>query len=104
MTVNPYKILGWVGIAIALIGAFVDIPYMGAILLVLGLIGGYAIAAEDHVRVLVTALVLAGLSGQFMNLPELGEPLARIFSNYAIAVAGAALMIVTKNVWRRFKP
>ena len=54
--------------------------------------------------VALLALVLAGLSGQFMNLPELGEPLARIFSNYAIAVAGAALMIVTKNVWRRFKP
>ncbi len=101
---NPFKVLGWLGIAVAAIGAFVVIPYAGAILLVLGIVGGYAVAAEDHVRVLLTALVLGTLSGQLMNLPELGEPLARIFGNYAIAVAGAAFMIVTKNVWRRFKP
>ena len=57
---NPFKIIGWVALAIAVIGAFVDggIPYGGLLLLLLGLAGGVAIAAEDHVRVLVSALVL----------------------------------------------
>src|ERR1700752_4377850 len=62
-TVNPFKLIGWLGMAIAVIGAFVEIPYAGLLLVLLGLIGGFAIAAEDHVRVLVSALVLTGLSG-----------------------------------------
>jgi len=82
--VNPFKIIGWVGLAIAIIGAFVDggIPYGGLLLLLLGLAGGVAIAAEDHVRVLVTALVLTGLSGVFAaNLPEVGGYLTSIVPN-----------------------
>jgi hypothetical protein len=102
--VNPFKIIGWVAIAIAIIGAFVDIPNMPAILLVLGIIAGYAIATEDSVRVMVTALVLAGLSGQLMNIPGVGEYLTNIFQNYAYAVGGASFTIITRNVWRRFKP
>lgn len=101
---NPFKLLGWAGIAIAVIGAFVDIPYAQAILLVLGLIGGYAIATEDSVRVYATALVLAGLSGQFLSLPNVGETLQGIFSNYSYAVGGASFMLIIRNVWRRFKP
>lgn len=103
-TVNPFKIVGWVAIAIAVIGAFVDIPQSGLILIALGLVGGYAIAAEDHVRVLVTALVLNGLSGQLMMIPELGMYLTKIFSAAGVFVAGAALMIITRNVWKRYKP
>jgi hypothetical protein len=43
--VNPYKLVGWLGLAIAIIGAFVEIPYSGLLLVLLGLIGGFAIAA-----------------------------------------------------------
>jgi hypothetical protein len=102
--VNPFKIVGWVAIAIAIIGAFVEIPYAGLLLVLLGLAAGYAIAAEDHVRVLVSALVLTSLAGVLMNLPEIGTYLTSIFSAVGTFAAGAALMIVTRNVWRRYKP
>ena len=101
---NPFKIVGWVAIAIAVLGAFVEIPYAGTLLVLLGLVAGYAIAAEDHVRVLVTALVLTSLSGVLMNIPEIGPYLTSIFSAAGTFAAGAALMIVTRNIWRRFKP
>jgi hypothetical protein len=104
MTVNPFKIVGWVGLAIALIGAFTEIPYAGLILVLLGIVGGYAIAAEDHVRVLVSALVLASLSGVLMNIPEIGQYLTSIFSALGTFAAGAALMIISRNIWRRYKP
>jgi hypothetical protein len=104
MKVNPFKIVGWVAIAIAVLGAFVEIPYAGTLLVLLGLVAGYAVAAEDHVRVLVTALVLTSLSGVLMNIPELGPYLTSIFSAAGTFAAGAALMIVTRNIWRRFKP
>jgi hypothetical protein len=104
MTVNPFKIVGWLGIAIAVIGAFVEIPYAGLLLVLLGLIGGYAMATEDHVRVLVSALVLAALSGVLTNIPEIGSYLTSIYSAAGTFAAGAGLMIITRNVWRRYKP
>ena len=101
---NAFKIAGWLAVAIAVVGAFTDIPYAGLILVLLGLIIGYAVAAEDHVRVLVTALVLTSLSGVLMNIPSIGEYLTSIFSAFGTTAAGAALMIVSRNMWRRFKP
>lgn len=103
---NPFKIVGWVGLAVAIVGAFVEIPYAGLILLVLGLVVGVAIAAEDHVRVLVTALVLTSLSGVFAaNIEnDVGGYLTGIYSNLGLIAAGAALTIVTRNIWRRYKP
>ena len=75
------------------------------LLLLLGLAGGVAVAAEDHVRVLVTALVLTGLSGVFVaNFPEVGGYLTSIFSSAGTFVAGAAFTIISRNVWRRYKP
>ena len=101
---NPFKIVGWVGLAIAIVGAFTEIPYAGLLLVLLGLIGGIAIAAEDHVRVLVSALVLASLSGVLMNIPEIGQYLTAIFSGAGTFAAGAALMIISRNVWKRYQP
>jgi hypothetical protein len=102
--VNFYKIVGWVAIAICIVSAFTDIPYAGLILVVLGLVGGFAMASEDHVRVLVSALVLASLSGVLMNIPEIGMYLTSIFSAVGTFAAGAALMIISRNIWRRYKP
>ena len=101
---NPFKIVGWVAIAIAIIGAFVEIPRAGLILVLLGLAAGYAMATEDHVRILVSALVLTSLSGVLMNIPEIGTYLTDIVSAAGTFAAGAALMIVTRNAWRRYKP
>jgi hypothetical protein len=102
--VNQFKLIGWVAIALSVLSAFVTFEYMGTILVVLGLVGGVAIAAEDHVRVLVTALVLASLSGVLANIPEVGMYLAKIFGAAGTFVAGAALTIISRNVWKRYKP
>jgi hypothetical protein len=102
--VNFYKIVGWVAIAVCIVAAFTDIPYAGLILLVLGLVGGFAMASEDHVRILVSALVLAQLSGVWMNIPEAGQYLTNIFTAASTFAAGAALMIISRNIWRRYKP
>ena len=104
MKVNPFKIIAWVALAIALIHAFTEVPYAGLLLVLLGLAAGVAIAAEDHVRVLVSALVLNSLSGVMMYIPEIGQYLTGIVSNVGTFAAGVALMIVSRNVWKRYKP
>jgi hypothetical protein len=106
MNVNPFKIIGWVALAIAIVGAFLSegIPYADAILVVLGFVAGYAIASEDHVRVLVSALVLNALPGVLLPIPEIGDYLARIVGDIGTFAAGVALMIVFRNIWRRYRP
>ena len=101
---NPFKLIGWAALAICVVSAFTTFEYMVAILVVLGLAAGVAIAGEDHVRVLVSALVLTGLSGVLMNIPGIGEYLAKIYSSAGAFVAGAAFTIIARNVWNRYKP
>jgi hypothetical protein len=101
---NLQKILGLIGIALAVVGAFVAIPYAAAILLILGLVVGTSILAEHHVRVMVSALVLTGLSNLFDSIPGVGAYLATIFANIGVLAAGAAFMIILRNLYARFKP
>jgi hypothetical protein len=98
------KILGIISVLLAIVGAFVAIPYLAAILVVLGLIGGASIAAEDHVRVIVTALALNSLAGVLSNIPEIGHYLTSIVANLGLMVAGGAITIILCNIYRRFKP
>lgn len=98
------KYLGLLAVLLSIIGAFVTIPYLAAILVVLGLIGGASIAAEDHVRVIVTALALNGLASVLSNIPEIGHYLTAIVANLGLMVAGGAITIILGNIWRRFKP
>jgi len=77
---------------------------MALILLLLGLAVGISIATEDSVRVMVTALVLTGLSGVFSHIPEVGGYIAKIFSAGGVFVTGGAMTVISRNVWNRFKP
>ena len=101
---NIMKIVGIVSVLLAIVGAFVTIPYLAAILVILGLIGGVSIAGEDHVRVIVSALALTALAGVLGNIPEIGHYLNGIVANLGLMAAGAAIVIVLGNIYRRFKP
>jgi hypothetical protein len=98
------KIVGLAGMALAVVGAFVAIPNLAAILVVLGLVVGFAIDAPDHVRVIVSAVALAALSATLTSIPAVGDMLANIVSNIGVVTAGAAIMIILRNVYARFKP
>jgi hypothetical protein len=101
---NATKIVGLIGLLLAIVGGFVTIPYAAAILVIIGLFVGIGIAAQDHVRVIVSAIALATLSGALTPIPALGPYLAAILINVSMMTAGAALMIIGLNIYRRFKP
>jgi len=101
---NFQKIVGLAAIALAVVGAFAAIPYLAAILVILGLVAGLAIGAPDHVRVIVSAIALSILSSTLTSIPAIGDALANMLSNFGIATAGAALMIILRNIYARFKP
>jgi hypothetical protein len=98
------KIVGWVAMLIAVVGAFTTIGYQAAILVIIGLVGGFFVEADAHVRVIVSALALTALGGVLGSIPSIGSYLAAIVGGLATFVAGAALCIILKNMYNRFKP
>lgn len=101
---NFEKIVGLVAFVVAVAGAFVDVPYAAAILVILGIVGGFFVVADHHVRVMVSALVLAGLAGSLGEIPAVGSYLASIFGSLGVFAAGASIMIISRNIYARYKP
>jgi len=101
---NAQKIVGLVAIVLALVAAFIEVPYAALILAVLGLVAGFWIVGEEHVRVIVSALALQALAATFGTIPEVGGYVTAIIGNVGSVVAGAALMIVFRNIYARLKP
>jgi len=98
------KIVGLIAVAIAIISAFVTIPYVTAALVILGLVGGLSIIADEHVRVIVSALALTALAGTLNAIPQVGSYLANIVGGLGQLAAGGAIMIILRNMYARFKP
>jgi len=56
--VTIYKIVGLLGVLLAIVAAFVNVPYAEPLLAVAGVVVGLSVAGEHHVRVIVSALAL----------------------------------------------
>jgi hypothetical protein len=98
------KILGLIAVALAIVGAFVAIPSQATALVIIGLIVGYSIDGPDHVRVIVSALALTALAGSLNSIPAVGGYLSSIVSSLGVTAAGAAITIILRNIYARFKP
>lgn len=102
MTVD--KIVGLIGIAVAILSAFVAIPHVFSILVVAGLIVGFRVAGADQVRLIVTALALFLFAPTFGTTPYIGKYLAVIFMSGGYMAMGAAVMAILQNLYERFRP
>lgn len=98
---NIYKIIGIVGLLIAIVAAFVNIPYGIVLMALAGVIVAINIAAEDNVRVIVSAIAMPVVAGLFNALPTIGTHLTAILANIGYVIGGAALLIILRNVFRR---
>ncbi len=100
---NTRRIVGLVTLAVAVIAAFVAFPYAALVLALLGIPIGLGVPGDAHVRVLVSALVFNLLGHTFDTIPAIGPYVGAIIVNIAIVLAGAALTIVSKNIYARLK-
>ena len=98
------NIVGLIAVGLAIVGAFVTIPSLGAVLVILGLIAGFVIDGPDHVRVIVSALALTALAGVLNAIPSVGGYLTAIVTNLGVILSGAAIMIILRNIYARVKP
>lgn len=100
---NIYKIIGIIGLLIAIVAAFVRIPYAMALMAIAGVIVALNIGVEDSVRVIVSAIALPVVAGLFNELPAVGTHVTSILSNIGYVIGGAALLIILRNIINRMK-
>ena len=101
---TPGKIAIWVGVLASVAGAFVTIPQLAAILLVVGLVVGWDVAREDAVRVYAGAIALNMFAKNVEAIPAVGISLVAVYSNMGAVTAGAAIMVISKLIVARLMP
>jgi len=101
--VSVLKIVYAVGLLLAVVAAFVNVPYAGVVLALCGVVASCAVLPEHHVRVIVTALALHFLGNTLDGLPAIGGHVTAILGNLGTVVAGAALQIMVRNIIMRLK-
>lgn len=90
------KIIRIVALAVAVVAAFVAIPYVALILAVLGLAIGFMGVPEDRrLMFLVMAVALSSVAGSLGAIPAVGEHITNILTNVSSVInAGAVAVIV----------
>jgi hypothetical protein len=98
---SPVSIIRWVAIAIAVVSAFVAIPYGGLAMVVLGAALGFmGVSADERVLYLVVAVALGSVASGLGAIPAVGEYITAILTNISTIVsAGAAtvILVMTKE-------
>ncbi|MBW3011677.1 hypothetical protein KY311_00685 [Candidatus Woesearchaeota archaeon] len=91
-----------IGLVIAVVVGFVEVPYSAVILLVLGLIVGFLnIAAKETTQYLVAAIALmtGAVAFSVTAVPGVvGDVVASILSAFVAFVAASALVVAVKAV------
>ncbi len=89
-------------VVVSLAGAFgVSFPYMGLVLVVLGMVGGYNAGPNDQTRLFLTALVLNYMGDALDGIPAVGGYLTGMNEGLAAVTAAAAVVIVFMNIKNR---
>lgn len=93
------------GILLAVVAGFVAIPGLNVVLVivVLGLIGGLAYAADEAVRLYVAVLVLPAIGLALSNIPGIGGQLTAAATNVGLAAAGAAATVLAIRLYNMVK-
>lgn len=94
---NAKKIVLIIGMVLALVAGFVNVPYAAFALVVLGLVLGFlGIGDSDRLLFLVMTVALAAVAGVLGVIPEIGKLLAVILSNVSTLISAAAIVIIGK--------
>ena len=98
------KIIKLVGVLVAVIAAFVEIPFSGLVVALLGIAGAWFIAEEDRSRFLIAAVALTMAYSGLDAIPVLGPWITTALGGLnGLFMAAAATVIVLGTV-DRLKP
>jgi hypothetical protein len=88
-------------IALAVVSAFVTIPYAAALIIVLGAVAGIIAAPEDRTRLFLITIVLFLGAKSLTAIPVAGADLAAIFAALGLGTFGASLTGIVLGIYGR---
>lgn len=96
------KVAGGIGIALAVITAFVAVPYAPLVIAIAGaVIGIIAVPDSYKVEFLVVAIALAGATAGLAVLPTVGGYITDIMSNLSSFYQAAVVTVVLKHIYTK---
>src|SRR5258708_4967471 len=98
-----YAVARLVGVALAIVSAFVVIRNAAAALLILGAVAAIGNDTDRNVKIMLAAVVLILGAKALEAIPAVGVPLAAIFANLGTALTGASVMAITILLITRVK-
>lgn len=87
-----------IGVLVAIVSAFVSIPELALIMLIVGAVSGWGTPLDRRAGLMLTALVLTGLSGELNAIPGVGGYLASIFGTLGIGAVGASIIVICQAI------
>jgi hypothetical protein len=87
-------------LVVAILGAFVTVPYIATVLLVLGAISALGNSNEDNLRVYAVTVVLLIGAKELAVVPAVGTYLATMFGGIGMAALGASALGVLMALYR----
>ena len=100
-----FNILRIVTILLAIVAGIITIPvlgpYIAAILVVLGIIGAFDTPDDRRLPIMVSTLILMGVSSTLAAIPAVGIYLANIMGNIGIVFSGLSLMLIVLAIFGR---
>jgi hypothetical protein len=98
------KIVKLVGVLVAIVAAFVTIPYSAAIVALLGIAGAWFIADEDRSRFLIAAVALTFAAAGLDAIPTVGPLITTALGGVSELFLAAAATVIVLGTVDRLKP
>jgi len=98
------KIVKLVGVLVAVVAAFVTIPYSAVLVALLGIAGAWYIAEDDRSRFLIAAVALSVAQGGLDGIPTVGPLLTTALGGLNGLFMAAAAAVIVLGVIDRLKP
>ena len=98
------KIVKLVGVLVAIIAAFVDIPYSAVVVALLGIAGAWFIADEDRSRFLIAAVALGVAHAGLDAIPAVGPIITTALGGLSGLFMAAAATVIVLGTIDRVKP
>jgi hypothetical protein len=98
------KIVKLVGVLVAIVAAFVAIPYSDLVVVLLGIAGAWYIAEDDRSRFLIAAVALTLAQGGLDAIPTVGPILTTALGGLNGLFLAAAATVIVLGTIDRLKP
>ncbi len=96
---NAIKIIRLLGLVVAIVAAFVAIPYVTLVMIVLGLAVGFmGVAEERRLMFLVTAATLTIVADSLGPIPVVGDYLTAILNNISTILNAGAVAVILMSI------